>query len=189
MRFPLFAALALLASLPAFPARADGDVTFKTFSDKGEVYVRAGTNEGFHKGTVVVIENARHQKVGTAVVLDVWPSMAHLVLDEQASRGGPNLYVSLVRHAPAETRTLQGHASLVGFGPFKTLHVTNETPYTWTHCDVRLPDNRHELLDQLTPGDSNTMNLGGFTQDGVARDLPLTSVRVTCAEGAGSFGL
>jgi hypothetical protein len=68
-----------LVSLPCLAEEAD------VFVDRGETYVRAGTNAGLERGTSLeVVVNGK--KIGVATVMEAFPSMARVNIDEAARK-------------------------------------------------------------------------------------------------------
>jgi len=90
--------------------------------------------------------------------------------------------------APAGGR-LKGHASLGGIGPAAThkVVVSNDGTTPWTQCDIRLPTNKRFVLDELDAGDSESIMLLRFKQDGPEFDKPVDSVAVKCDQGEARF--
>jgi tetratricopeptide (TPR) repeat protein len=84
---------------------------------------------------------------------------------------------------------LQGHASLAGIGPAAThkVVVSNDGTTPWTQCDIRLPTNKHFVLDELEAGDSESIMLLRFKQDGSEFDKPVDSITVKCEQGEARF--
>jgi hypothetical protein len=84
---------------------------------------------------------------------------------------------------------LQGHASLGGIGPAAThkVVVSNDGTTPWTKCDIRLPTNKHFVLDELDAGDSESIMMLRFKQDGSELDKPVDSITVKCDQGEAHF--
>jgi len=80
---------------------------------------------------------------------------------------------------------LKGHASYHGFGPTAThkVVINNDGPTLWTECDIRLPTNKHFVLKELAAGESESIMMMRFAQDGAELDRPLDSVDVKCEQG------
>jgi hypothetical protein len=96
---------------------------------------------------------------------------------------------SLPETAAAAGGRLQGHASLAGIGPAAThkVVVSNDGTTPWTQCDIRLPTNKHFVLDELEAGDSESIMLLRFKQDGSEFDKPVDSIAVKCDQGEARF--
>jgi tetratricopeptide (TPR) repeat protein len=84
---------------------------------------------------------------------------------------------------------LQGHASLKGIGPSAThkVVVSNDGTTPWTQCDIRFPTNKHFVLKDLDAGESESIMLMRFKQDGPELDRPAESIAVKCDQGEGHF--
>lgn len=60
------------------------------FTDKGDVFIKAGTNAGAEVGTELTIlgdkiaNTEERRRVGTGTVMEVWPTLARLALDDAA---------------------------------------------------------------------------------------------------------
>jgi hypothetical protein len=72
---------ALFALLFAAPCLAD---EAEVFVDRGETYVRAGSEQGLLRGQSIAVLGAKRAQVGTATVMEVWPSLARINLDDRA---------------------------------------------------------------------------------------------------------
>jgi hypothetical protein len=63
---------------------------YEVFLDRGETYVRAGTANGLELGAMVTIwgdlipTTTERRRAGTATVMEVWPSLARINLDDAA---------------------------------------------------------------------------------------------------------
>ena len=73
---------ATIALLMAASALADDA---ELFLDRGETYVRAGSEQGLTRGTSVTVVAKGGKKIGTGTVMEVWPSLARVNLDQAAS--------------------------------------------------------------------------------------------------------
>jgi hypothetical protein len=184
-------------------ALADADVA-EVFVDKGNTYVRAGTDQGVQVGTSLTIvgpasgKAAERKTLGTASVLEVFASLARVSLDRAAKAAPGDKYAQLrvkgsVRPASAtntgENGGLKGHASMAGVGPEAAhkivLYNDGDTP--WSHCELRLPNNKRFVIERLRAGDSESVMLFKFNQDGTEYDRPLDSLSVKCDEGQAKF--
>ena len=55
------------------------------FVDRGETFIRAGSDQGLQRGVAIdVLAGKGGKKVGSATVMEVWPSLARVNLDEGA---------------------------------------------------------------------------------------------------------
>ena len=197
--------------LPAF-AFADAGVV-EAFKDKGEFFVKAGTKAGLKVGSEVTIlgdqigDSGEYRTAGKATVLEVWENLARINLDEEAAKLKEVKHARVAKAAPKPAAAtpaanpsaptpppaapaggrLNGHAAINGFGPAKRITLFNDSKDNWSHCDLRLPDNRHYLMQSLKAGDSEAVSLPHFTQDGTAFDKPLDSLSVKCNEGESRF--
>lgn len=200
----------LLAVLAADPNAVE------VFKDKGDLFVRAGTNRGLKVGTELTVlgdrigDTEEYRTGGKAIVLEVWETLARISPDEEARKlkeikfakvkGAAPLVAPRAEPAPksrpaaapkaeAEAEpaptgpTLKGHASFIGIGPAKRLTIHNDTDTLWTHCDLRLPNNKHYVLDVLRPRDHDSISYPRFSQDGTELDRPLDWILVKCDQG------
>ncbi len=80
--------LMVVVSLSQAPAAAP-----EVFVDRAETYVRIGFNQGLTKGATVEIVSAdKRAHLGTAVVMEVWDSLARVNMDTAAaSYKGPKI--------------------------------------------------------------------------------------------------
>lgn len=83
--------LALLAGLYAAASSAqEAPATYEIFVDRNETYVRAGTAQGLEQGSSVTVwgdliaTTKERRRAGTATVMEIWPSLARVNLDEAA---------------------------------------------------------------------------------------------------------
>ena len=190
-----FLLLALLAADPT---------TVEVFKDKGDLFVRAGTNRGIQVGTELVILGDRigdtdeYRAGGKATVLEVWETVARISPDEEARKlkdvklarvksAAPVAAPAAVADPPNAGNTLKGHASFIGLGPAKRITVHNDSALRWTRCELRLPNNRHFMLSQLRAGDHEAIVYPRFNQDGTELDRPLDWILVKCDEGQSRF--
>ncbi|MCI0569293.1 MAG: hypothetical protein L0Y66_00935 [Myxococcaceae bacterium] len=175
------------------------------FVDRAETYIRAGTEQGLEVGDTVAIVGDRigdtdeRRTIGSASVLEVWKRLARVSLDaaarnssgEKHARVGDARASTSARKAPSEgvPAELQGRVWVSGVGPARRIVVHNTGDTAWRRCDVRLPSNKHYVLEGLEPDASEGIMLFRFTQDGVQHDLPTTFVHVKCANGEARFPL
>lgn len=213
MRMNLKAFALLAALVPALSFAADDVV--EVFKDKGDIFIRGGTNKGVKVGSEVTILGDRigdtdeYRSGGKATVLEVWGSLARVSLDEEARKLKEIKYAKISKAAPARHAntanapsttaaaaaepapkpvvTLKGRAELGGIGPAKRITVYNDSSFEWTQCDLRLPNNKHYSLSNLRSGDQDGILVSRFTQDGVQFDKPLDGLTVKCNEGTAKF--
>src|SRR3954469_23934771 len=83
--------LLLLALLAADPR------TVAAFQDKGDYFIRAGTNAGLKVGSEVLVlgdqigDTGEYRTAGKAHVLEVWETLARISPDEDALNAGVKL--------------------------------------------------------------------------------------------------
>ena len=196
--------LLLLALLAADPK------VVEVFKDKGDTFLRAGTNRGLKVGSEVAIlgdkigDTDEYRSGGKATVLEVWETLARVSPDEDAKKlkdikfarlssapaaaaapSAPQAVAAASAEPPA--KALKGHAVLGGIGPAKRITVYNDGTTKWTNCEVRLPNNRHYKMAQLNAADQDGIMITRFDQDGTELDRPLDGVMVRCDQGASHF--
>lgn len=93
--------LAVLSLLCAEPS-------YELFTDKGDLFVRAGSKAGLKVGVEVNLLGEGGKVVGTAAVMEVWESLARLVPDEAAKKAGPKS--AQLAAAPAAPKSADGCA-------------------------------------------------------------------------------
>lgn len=213
-------ALSVLAALLAAGAGAQETKPknqFETFADKGDTFVRAGSNQGLKVGMTVTVLGPRigdteeRRRVGSATVMEVWESLARLAFDGDALKETGPRFVKLEAPQKKSTATatassggtapppppkaeeptgaafLKGHAELAGAGPIKRIMIYNDSGSGWNNCDVRLPTNLRYKMAKLRGGDHEAIFMHNFVQDGVELDRPIDHVTVKCTEGSGRF--
>ncbi len=190
---------ALLVVLLAVPAFAE---EFEVFVDRGDTYVRAGSDQGLQRGVAVTVVAKGGKKLGSATVMETWPALARISLDEAArSDKSASKYVSLAAAAakaaepvapppppppPAAGGALKGFAKYGGAGPWTALQVFNENGFDWNGCTITmLPVNASYQLKYLQAGDHELIGRSNFTNRDFEGDP--TSVRVKCKEGEGTL--
>jgi hypothetical protein len=195
----------LLALLAADPR------VVEVFKDKGDTFIRAGTNRGLKVGAEVVIlgdkigDTDEYRAGGKATVLEVWETLARVSPDSEASKlkeiklakvGGaapaaakpaPVAAAGAVEAPAAAAPGLKGHAAFGGIGPAKRITLYNDSSAPWTNCELRLPNNRHYRMASLRAGDQEGVMITRFSQDGTELDRPLDSIAVRCDQGASRF--
>lgn len=81
--------LALVCSVWSSVAAAQA-AEVELFTDKGDVFIKAGTNAGAEVGTELTIlgdkiaNTEERRRVGSGTVMEVWPTLARLALDDAA---------------------------------------------------------------------------------------------------------
>lgn len=198
------AALALgLALVASLPARAQGsapaanDSLVELFVDRGDTYVRAGSNKGVKVGDTLEVvggtigDTQERRPVGSASVLQVWKTIARVNLDAGARSAAGEKFVQLEATPAAGAKAKAPAAGLKGRAEsrMKRIIVYNDGATDWTRCDVRLPNNKHYVVPKLPAGTSEGIMSFRFTQDGTERDVPLKWVNVKCKEGEARFSL
>lgn len=203
---------------------------FEVFEDRGNHFVRAGSEDGVSMGTEVQMvgpadAEGRRPLYGKALVMELTgPHLARLNSDAKPQAEGA-LFASFTPEPvkavekPAEkprtttrrpnTRTpapavaapapevaaapapppLRGRAEITGFGPLRRLVIFNRDQRPWTNCDLRLPSNKHYVLDRLKGGDQEAIAMMKFKQDGTEHDRENTWLNVKCNEGTAQFTL
>lgn len=192
------------------------------FTDRGDLFVKAGTNHGVQVGASLTIlgdrigNTAERRRVGTATVMEVWPTLSRVVLDDAAKadkaakkyvalsqgkvveappEGAPGAAPARPEKAekpagapPAGAVELKGHATFGGAGPWKVLRLWNDGAYSWSSCNVALmPGNRAYKMPRLKARDVESIALSNFVWKGPELDVTHTWVDVRCAEGSGKF--
>ena len=195
------------------------DEPAEVFVDRNETYMRAGVNDGLRIGMTVTVfgdliaTTKEHRRIGTATVMELWPSLARLNLDE-ASRAATGKKFAGVEGGglaavpppapppapaprtppapappPSRSGQLAGRALYRGVGHWMALQLVNNDPFPWNNCLIELPGRLFYNLSGLRSGDHETIARSNFRQEGRDLDIPVTWVRVTCAEGASTFAL
>ena len=185
---------------------------YEVFFDRGQVYLRAGSDEGVTMGArVQVVGPAEDGKrplyaIGTAMEVTPHLTRLHTEVGPKVLRGGGDLFGAYdgraaVAAAPAQPADpapahppapppavsavpLKGKANM---GAFNRLYLTNSNDFNWTKCELRLPNNKRYTLGPLAAQAEDTVNLGRFVQDGVETEVEVNFVNVKCAEGSAKF--
>ena len=191
--------LLLLALLAADPN------VVEVFKDKGDMFLRAGTNKGLKVGSEVVIlgekigDTDEYRTAGKASVLEVWETLARISPDEEAkklkeikvAKVGSSTPVAAANPPPAQTAApaggLKGHAQIGGIGPAKRISIYNDSTVGWTNCEIRLPNNKRYKFAAMKAGENDGIMIVKFAQDGIELDRPLDSVSVRCDQGSSNF--
>ena len=179
----------------------------EVFKDKGDLFIRAGSSRGLRVGSEVIILGERigdtdeYRTGGKASVLEVWETLARISPDEDARKlkelklarlpatALPAAVAAKSAPEPAAANpepgahALKGRATINGIGPAKRITLYNDSSTGWTHCELRLPDNRRYQLSYLRAGDHEGIALPRFSQDGTEYDRPLDWLQVRCVEG------
>jgi len=85
------------------PPTLSGGAPVELFEDQGQTFLYAGANQGLSVGSQVVIvgqrigNTAERRRVGMATVMEVWPSIARVHLDEAAQAEPQNAQVWTTR--------------------------------------------------------------------------------------------
>jgi hypothetical protein len=181
--------LALVAALAQAPEP-------EVFVDRAETYVRIGFAQGLTKGIALDIVSAdKKQRVGTAVVMEVWDGLARISLDASA-RSYKGLERARLRGSspppppPSNAgKILNGRVSVTGGAlDARRVIVTNADSFDWHGCDVVLPDGRSFRLGHLDAGTDDGIMMFRFELLGQPRD-PQNLAVVHCAEGEGRFAM
>ncbi|MBL8956779.1 MAG: hypothetical protein JNK82_38755, partial [Myxococcaceae bacterium] len=168
-------------------------------------YLRAGSDSGLSRGSAVTVVTKDGKKVGTAMVMETWPQLSRVSLDEAAKADKtPNKYVSLTpKDAPppppavappppppaaaddkpaAPSGPLKGYARYWGAGPWTVLQVFNENEFDWHDCKVTMvPMNATYRMKILRAGDHEAIGKSNFSRTDFS-DNP-SSVSLGCKEG------
>ncbi|MCA2978835.1 MAG: hypothetical protein INH37_11155 [Myxococcaceae bacterium] len=88
------------ANVGAGPSSVEVKKAVDLFTDADKTYARAGQPDGLVVGQTLTIvsgpqANGRRLKLGTGTVMEVFPKMARLALDEQAAKAGGDRFVAL----------------------------------------------------------------------------------------------
>jgi len=202
---------------------AFADEPYEVFLDRGETYVRAGTAQGLELGAQVTIwgdliaTTTERRRAGTATVMEIWPSLARINLDEAArtDKTAKKLASFDAKRRPAApppppapaptagqppppapppaaparlpNNVLRGHAAYKGAGPWMVLTLWNDEQFDWNKCSVSLPGGLVYTLKYLRAGDHESIALSNFVQQGAVKDVPKDSTTVRCTEGASKF--
>lgn len=213
MRFLAWASLAVAATAAA-------QEPSEIFVDRGETYVRAGSQQGLELGTGMTVwgdlipTTTERRRIGTAVVMEIWPSLARINLDDAArSDKTAKKYASFeVKKRvvvppptppppppppagasadggarPGTPRIIKGHATWKGAGPWMVLTLWNDEDFDWHNCSVSLPGNLVYQLKFLRAHDHEAIAQSNFVQQGPERDVPKDSVTVRCPQGAARY--
>lgn len=190
--------LTLCILIGAVPALADDGV--ELFVDKGETFIRAGSDAGLQRGAALPVVAKGGKRIGTATVLEVWPALSRVSLDE-ASRADktPAKYVTLAAKAeapppaapaqpvaPPPPTGLRGFAKYGWAGPWTVLQVFNENTYDWTDCTVTMmPMSSSYQMKFLQAGDHEMISRSNFSKRDFDGDP--TSVKLKCTQGEGTI--
>jgi serine/threonine-protein kinase len=173
------------------------------FVDDGKTYVRAGVNEGLVVGATLVITGppveGKRLKVGTATVMEVFPTMARISLDAAANEAVAPRFAALAitsakdagasgqaEKLPAATRTsprgaMKGVIQLQTT-PVWSVFLQNTSKFTWTQCTLFAPGQRRFAFASLIPQGRREFPVGLFVFDATVPQLN-NEVQVGCKEG------
>lgn len=172
------------------------------FLDKGDTFVRAGSDDGLKKGAEVKVVGAavdgnQRPHLGAATVLEVFPKLARLSLDASAARAPAPLFVVLAGapaspNAPAATAPATGpHSSgkkrfsaelQLQWAPLKAVVVHNTSSFAWHGCTITIPGKQVFHQKGVPAGFKREFPLAQFAVEPSAADLQ-NEVRIACAEG------
>ncbi|XXF77885.1 protein kinase [Myxococcaceae bacterium GXIMD 01537] len=202
---------------PTTPRKAAALIAAKVvtgmFQDGKEHFVRAGSNRGLEVGARVpvvgpAVKPGKHRRLGEATVLEVWPMLARVSLDEEARAAtgkrfavlpdapvappppepAPAVAATPPPAAPAPARhALVGRASFSGLGPFRKVTLFNTDTRTWNGCKVVLLGRRSYAFGALAPGGQRGALLRDFHIDAQVPFVEKGRLRVLCEEGEGDF--
>jgi eukaryotic-like serine/threonine-protein kinase len=147
---------------------------FELFTDRGDLFIKAGSNNGLQVGSELTILGDKiagtdeRRRVGVATVMEIWPTLARLALDDAAKADkAAKKFASLTAPAPAAKApppaqvkaekkdaaaapsvppppppaaggALSGHATFGGAGPWKLLRLWNDGDSSWSNCSLAL---------------------------------------------------
>jgi hypothetical protein len=174
------------------------------FNDGEKVLARAGSDDGLSVGVEVRIVGAagldgKRPLLGKATVLEVFPKMARLSLDEAAARATGEksvaLEVAVVKPAapvvevkrvdgpkPGVKVALNAQLNLVQ-EPKRAVRLKNNGSFTFTRCSVIIPGQRQADFASLPAGMSREIVLDHFVENTSAAALE-NQVRLNCAQGS-----
>lgn len=195
-----------------------GETAVEIFTDKGDTFVRAGSEAGLQKGTVITVlgdliaTTTERRRIGTAVVMETWPTLSRISLDDTAKAAsaakkfgavpGPVTKGAAVPppppppsptpgagkvDAPPAAGTLVGHATFKGAGPWMLLQLYNDGTVRWSDCVLELQANRFYNLRELKAQDHEAIALSNFVLRGPEFQGDASWVKVKCAQGASTF--
>jgi eukaryotic-like serine/threonine-protein kinase len=167
------------------------------FADGDKTLVRAGSDDGLKVGIELKIVGApnkdgKHPLLGTATVLEVFPKMARLSLDDAAARAAGEKSAALSEAAAAVVDTkkpapgvkvaLNALLNLVQ-DPVRAVRLKNTGAFAFTRCTVLIPGQRQVEFASLPAGMAREITLDKFGQNPSAAVLD-NEVRLTCAQGS-----
>jgi hypothetical protein len=171
---------ALFAVTLTLSSAAFAQESWEAFTDKGNVFVRAGSAQGLKVGSELSMFKEANDPTpaGKATVMEVFDAMARINLDGAATAAKAK-YARLPGAAPVGE--LKGHASMNALG---RLTLYNDSATLWTDCLLTLPDGKVYKEKELKPNsDDGIMVIKFLAPPGPQLD----AVRVKCAEGEAKF--
>jgi hypothetical protein len=174
---------ALILAAVLLPAAALAQEAWEAFTDKGSIFVRAGSQQGLKVGTELSMFKDANDATpaGKATVMEVFDAMARINLDG-ASTAARAKYARIPGTGPALAGAeLKGRASMNVIG---RLTIYNDTSANWTDCVLTLPDGKiYKESGVNAHSDDGIMVLKFVSPPGPQLD----HVRVKCAEGDAKF--
>jgi serine/threonine protein kinase len=169
------------------------------FADGEKLFVRAGSDDGLKIGVELKVVGAptidgKRPHLGAATVLEVFPKMARLNLDESAAGSTGDRFASLdlgmpevkpgaeKKPAPGVKVRLSATLQLVA-APKRAVRFKNTSNFTFTNCWITIPGQRKALVKSLPQGFERELVLEMFTVDRGAPDLN-NEVRLDCTQGS-----
>lgn len=184
------------------------------FQDGQEHFVRVGSKQGLEMGSVLTVvgppvKGGKRRKLGEATVVEVWPGLARVSLDEGArTESGKHFAVvpdapvkpeapvePVVAEAEAEapapvaetTKPLVGRATFSGFGMFREVTLSNTDTRTWNKCKIALSKRRSYDFGALAPGGQRGALVRQFRIDANVPFLQKGRLYIQCDEGEATF--
>ena len=171
------------------------------FADGEKVFARAGAEDGVKVGVEAQIVGAqtkggKRPHLGAATVLEVFPKMARLSLDDSAAAASGEKWISLdvaegkpdpkpadvKKPAPGVKVALNATLLLVQ-APRRAVRLKNNGAFGFTRCSVLIPGQRQTDFPSLPAGMSREILLEAFVVNPSAPALD-NEVRLTCAQGS-----
>ena len=168
------------------------------FADGDKTFARAGSEDGLKVGVELKVvgpqnKDGKRPLLGAATVLEVFPKMARLSLDDAAAHAPGERAVALESVAevkPVDTKkpapgvkvALNAALNLVQ-EPRRAVRLKNNGSFTFTRCSVLIPGQRQADFASLPAGMSREIMLDAFAENRSAPVLD-NQVRLTCAQGS-----
>jgi serine/threonine-protein kinase len=203
------------APLVAVPAKLVAGM----FKDGAEHFVRGGATKGLEMGAVLAVvgppqKGGKRKRLGEATVVEVWPTLARVSLDENAKAASGKRFAVLpeapakppepqvAAPAPAEPvpapvstpaveekKPLVGSATFAGIGPFRSITLVNKDKRTWNGCTIALSGRLAYDFGALAPGGKRAALVRDFKINAKVDYLKKGLMRVTCEEGERDFAV